>query len=95
MAIISEKKIFENTSEYICEIWGGIFEIYYESQNDFFLIFNDFKNECPKCKTPYNKPSHGDGIVCKCGASYEFYGALHPRPIGETRLEIEKALGWR
>ncbi len=57
------------------------------------LIRNNFEHFCPKCTTPYPEPSHGDELTCsKCYASYEFFGALHPNPIGETRNEVDKIM---
>jgi protein-arginine kinase activator protein McsA len=93
MTVIKKEKVFENTIEYFCNLWGKVFQIFYVDKIDLILIINDFKNECPKCKVEYNKPNHGDQIVCSsCFAQFEFYGAMHPQPIGETRKEVEKAM---
>lgn len=80
-------------------IWDKSLDIYHttdiQGHNDIMIVDCNFEYRCPKCNIEFNpKPTHGDKIVCRgCGASYEFSGACHPEPTGDTRKEVEKVLG--
>jgi hypothetical protein len=97
MAIIEKKDYrYRNGGiEYIVVIWEKIYTVC-TFEDEIIYIANDFKNECPKCQTPYNEPKHGDSLVCPiCYAQFEFFGACHPKPINQTLYEVEDAIGWR
>jgi hypothetical protein len=91
---------------YKVNIWGKNIAVVHCTQKiegepysgiDDLTLHGISKNSCPKCNTLYNpKPGHLDTIQCaQCSSLFSFAGALYPTAEGETRKEVERALGWR
>jgi len=82
---------------YTVNIWNKAIRLYHvvhESDNIDYIFLLQSPEKCAKCDFVYGeKPVHGDRKICiSCGSEFSFYGALHPRPAGATRKEIEAAL---
>jgi hypothetical protein len=78
------------------DIWGKKLAFIHHVDNSEFdnILVYRTSTKCPKCEALFNSvPYHGSEITCsKCKAQFQFFGALYPSPIGETRKEVERAL---